>query len=274
MDRKEDMNWMDLALETAMTAARLAGGIQRDYAGKSFGVSSKKTRSDLVTEVDIKCEEAIIAAIRKVFPDHDALAEEKGEYAAGGSARRWIIDPLDGTVNFAHGFPMYCSSVALEADGAVVAGAVYDPVRDEMFHASLGGGAWLNGAPIHVSAVSHLADSLLATGFPYTIRTEVLNNIPQFTAFSMKAQAIRRPGAAALDLCYVASGRLDGFWEFHLKPWDMAAGALIVREAGGAVTGALGGGFSIYEPAVVASNGLVHGQMIETLEQAERSANP
>ncbi|MDH5637235.1 MAG: inositol monophosphatase [Nitrospinota bacterium] len=270
MDRKEDMKELDLALKTAIFAARLAGGIQRDYTGKNFDVSSKKTRTDLVTEVDIKCEEAIIAAIKEVFPDHGALAEEKGEYAAASGNRRWIIDPLDGTVNFAHGFPMYCSSVAMEADGAVVVGAVYDPVRDEMFHASLGGGAWLNDKPIHVSTTPQLADSLLATGFPYTIRTEVLNNLTQFSAFAMRAQAIRRPGAAALDLCYVASGRLDGFWEFHLKPWDMAAGALIVAEAGGMVSSDLGGSFSVYKPAVVASNRLIHQQMIDTLEEAGR----
>jgi len=264
------MKEMDLALKTAIHAARLAGGIQRDYAGKNINVTSKNTRSDLVTEVDIKCEEAIISAIKEVFPDHGALAEEKGEYAAASGNRRWIIDPLDGTVNYAHGFPVYCSSVALEADGEVVVGAVYDPVRDEMFHAFLGGGAWLNGKQIHASTTAQLGDSLLATGFPYTIRTEALNNLRQFSAFAMRAQAIRRPGAAALDLCYVACGRLEGFWEFHLKPWDMAAGALIVTEAGGTVSSDLGASFSVYKPAVVASNGHIHHQMIDTLEEAGR----
>ncbi|MDH5756775.1 MAG: inositol monophosphatase [Nitrospinota bacterium] len=256
---------MDLVIETAMKAARRAGVIQKERSLKEFQVTRKQTRSDLVTEVDVQCEAAIIATIREVFPDHTALAEEKGEYAAEDASRRWIIDPLDGTVNYAHGFPMYCSSVALEADGAVVAGAVYDPVRDEMFHAALGRGAWLNGQPIHASTTPRLEDSLLATGFPYTIKTEAVNNLAQFAAFAMKAQAIRRPGAAALDLCYVACGRLDGFWEFHLKPWDMAAGALIVEEAGGMVAGKEGAPFSVYNHAVVASNGVIHGQMIQIL---------
>jgi myo-inositol-1(or 4)-monophosphatase len=259
---------IQLVLQTAKNAARRAGEIQREYSQKAFGISSKLTSSDLVTEVDVKCEEAVVALIREVFPDHSALAEEKGEYAKADSGRRWIIDPLDGTVNYAHGFPMYCSSVALEDGGIVVAGAVYDPVRDEMFSAIKGGGVWLNGRAIQVSKTAQLADSLLATGFPYTVKTEKVNNLAQFTAFVMAAQAVRRPGSAALDLCYVASGRLDGFWEFHLKPWDMAAGALIVREAGGQVTGAAGDTFSIYKSQVVASNGVIHGQMIKTLASA------
>ncbi|MDH4184049.1 MAG: inositol monophosphatase [Nitrospinota bacterium] len=256
---------ISLALETAMKAARQAGRIQREHAGLGFGVRSKRTRSDLVTEVDLKCEEAIIAVIRGVFPDHCALAEEKGEYIQDDAAMRWVIDPLDGTVNYAHGFPMYCASVALEVEGKVAVGAVYDPVRDEMFSAIAGGGARLNDEPINVSATAELADSLLATGFPYTIATEKVNNLAQFAAMAMKAQAIRRPGAAALDLCYVACGRLDGFWEFHLKPWDMAAGALIVLEAGGRITGDGGEPFSIYHPAVTASNGIIHDQMTRIL---------
>jgi len=249
------------ALQTAQNAARTAGEIQREYSLRTFRISSKTTTTDLVTEVDIKCEEAIVSVIRQAFPDDSALAEEGGEYSRADTSRRWVIDPLDGTVNYAHGFPMYCASVALEAAGDVVAGAVYDPTRDEMFSAIKGGGAWLNGEKIHVSATAALGDSLLATGFPYTVRTEKVNNLAQFSAMVMAAQAVRRPGSAALDLCYVACGRLDGFWEFHLKPWDMAAGALIVREAGGKVTGADGGEFSIYNPQVAASNGLIHGQM-------------
>ena len=261
---------MALALKVAQEAARRAGQIQREYAGRRIHITSKSTSSDLVTEVDVKCEEAIIAAIREVFPNHAALAEEHGDYTASQGKMLWIIDPLDGTVNYAHGFPMYCSSVALEADGKVVVGAVYDPVRDEMFCALAEGGAWLNGQPIHVSSSASLEESLLATGFPYTIKTEKVNNLAQFTAFAMRAQAIRRPGAAALDLCYVACGRLDGFWEFHLKPWDMAAGALILTEAGGEISGVTGKPFTIYNPSVVASNKHIHTLMIQTLEQAGR----
>ena len=268
MDRKEPVNGPDLglALKVAKAAAFKAGEIQRENSQKSFDVSSKEVKSDLVTEVDLKCEEAIIIAIREVFADHSALAEEKGEYKKEGSSCLWVIDPLDGTVNYAHGFPMYCSSVALQVDGLVEVGAVYDPTRDEMFSALRGHGAFLNDTPIKVSKTETLEESLLATGFPYTIRTERINNLAHFSAMALRAQAIRRPGAAALDLCYTACGRLDGFWEFHLKPWDMAAGALILTEAGGMVSGSDGEPFSIYSPHVAASNGLIHGMMLDTLK--------
>ena len=251
------------ALTVAERAAREAGRIQAEYRSRGFYVRHKG-EIDLVTEADIACEEAIMNVILSAYPDHDILTEER-ETAKRGSPNRWVIDPLDGTINYAHGFPVYCASVALESGGEVVAGAVYDPTRDEMFKAARGGGASLNEKPIRVSSTARLTDALLATGFPYTIRTTPKNNLKQFGDFAMRAQALRRPGAAAIDLCYVACGRLDGFWEFHLKPWDMAAGALIVREAGGRVTMSDGSGFDLYRPDIVASNSLTHDEMLEVL---------
>ncbi len=255
---------LNQALNVAMRSAREAGAIQTSYLTKNYRID-RKGEIDLVTEVDLECEKAIIDIIKQTYPDHGALAEEKGAYSPGHEYK-WIIDPIDGTTNYAHGFPVYCSSVALEAKGEVIAGAVYDPTRDEMFCAVKGGGAKLNGRPISVSDVDKLIDSLLATGFPYTIKTEKINNLSQFGNMSMRAQAIRRPGAAALDLCYVACGRLDGFWEYHLKPWDMAGGALIVSEAGGKTTACDGSKLDIYNQHMLASNGEIHGAMQEVLE--------
>lgn len=257
---------LNLALQVAEKAAREAGRIQREYAAEDYAVE-RKGRIDIVTEVDIKCEKAIVGVIGETFPDHGTLAEEEGGRRADAEYK-WVIDPIDGTTNYSHGFPMYCASVALEERGRIILGAVYDPTRDEMFAASRGNGATLNGRPIRVSERDELIDSLLATGFPYTIKTEKRNNLKEFAALAMRAQAIRRPGAAALDLCYVACGRLDGFWEFHLKPWDMAAGAFIVEEAGGRVTNAAGGALDIYDPQIIASNGRIHGDMLEVIREA------
>ncbi|VAX24892.1 Inositol-1-monophosphatase [hydrothermal vent metagenome] len=262
MNDKQDIE-IDQALSVAISAAREAGAIQTSYLSKNFKID-RKGEIDLVTEIDLKCERAIIDIIKQTYPDHGALAEEKGAYSPGHEYK-WIIDPIDGTTNYAHGFPVYCSSVALEAKGEVIVGAVYDPTRDEMFCAAKGGGATLNGKPISVSDVDDLIDSLLATGFPYTIKTEKINNLKQFGDMSMRAQAIRRPGAAALDLCYVACGRLDGFWEYHLKPWDMAGGVLIVSEAGGKTTACDGGRLDIYNQSLLASNGKIHEPMLEVL---------
>lgn len=254
---------LNQALNVAIKAARKAGAIQTNCLSENYRVD-RKGEIDLVTEIDLKCEEAIIEIIKQTYPGHGALAEEKGA-SLPGHEYKWIIDPIDGTTNYAHGFPVYCSSVALEAKGEIVAGAVYDPTRDEMFSALKGGGAKLNDRPISVSNVKELIDSLLATGFPYTIKTEKINNLSQFGNMSMRAQAIRRPGAAALDLCYVACGRLDGFWEFHLKPWDMAAGVLIVNEAGGKMTGCDGSELDIYNQQMLATNGIIHDAMLEVL---------
>lgn len=257
---------LDEAGEIARNAARRAGKIQTERLNSGFKVE-RKGEIDLVTEVDLACEEAIISAIREAYPTHAFLAEEKGEQD-GGSPYLWVIDPLDGTTNYSHGFPFYCASVALSHGGDVLVGAVYDPTRDEMFHAVRGRGAFLNGKRISVSRTGDMISALLATGFPYSIKTTTRNNLKEFAAFAMRAQAVRRPGAAAMDLCYVACGRLDGFWEFHLKPWDMAGGALIVTEAGGKVTQSDGTPLDLYKPDIVASNGSLHEQMLETLRIA------
>jgi myo-inositol-1(or 4)-monophosphatase len=248
----------------AAEAAKAAGAIMREFSAKGFGVKHKGA-TDLVTEADVACEKAIVAVIAARYPDHAVVAEEGG--ASGESPFKWIVDPIDGTTNFAHGFPMYCASVALMAENEIVAGAVYEPVRDELFLASLGGGATLNGDPIRVSDEEELIGGLLATGFPYKIAelTGRASNIPQFESFARKCQALRRPGAAALDLAYVAAGRLDGFWEYHLHPWDMAAGVLLITEAGGAVTLTDGSPFDPFRNEIVASNGRLHAQMVETL---------
>jgi len=190
---------------------------------------------------------------------------EESEEKNGRTALRWIVDPLDGTTNYAHGFPFFCVSIALEKDGSVVLGVVYDPMRDDLFEASLGGGAHLNGKKLQVSSVSDLSRGLLATGFPYDIRESPDNNLDFFAAMIVKAQAIRRPGAAALDLAHLAAGRFDGFWELKLKPWDTAAGCLLVTEAGGVLSDMTGGKWSVFSPGLVASNGLIHQQMLEVL---------
>lgn len=254
------------ALEIARLAAKRAGKIQSERLNSGFSIE-RKGEIDLVTEVDLACEKAIIEVIHGRYPDHAILAEEEGRLG-GHSPYVWIIDPLDGTTNYSHGFPFYCSSVALSHNGAVLAGAVYDPARNEMFHAAKGHGAFLNEKRIHVSHINGMISSLLATGFPYSIKTTNRNNLKEFGAFAMRAQAVRRPGAAALDLCYVACGRLEGFWEFHLKPWDMAAGALVVTEAGGRVTQSGGEPLDLYKPDIVASNGSIHEEMLEILRNA------
>jgi len=261
MPEKPDI---DRTLDIARMAAREAGKIQKKLASMDFRVE-RKGLTDLVTDVDLRCEKAIVDIIKQTYPDHEILAEENGARHTG-SDFKWIIDPLDGTTNYAHGFPVYCSSVALEWRGDIIVGAVFDVTRNEMFAAAKGRGARLNEQRISVSNNHKLIDSLLATGFPYTIRTEKQNNLPQFAAVAMRAQAVRRPGAAALDLCYVACGRLDGFWEFHLKPWDMAAGTLIVSEAGGKISGADGWNFSVYTPRIAATNGLIHQELVDVIK--------
>jgi len=198
------------------------------------------------------------------FPGHDIVAEE-GDYLQSDSPCRWIIDPVDGTTNYAHGYPWFCTSIGLELDGELVAGVIYNPVYDELFTATKGGGAQLNGIPLSVSPRAPLQNSLLGTGFPYDCATDPANNFANFIAFQKKARGIRRAGAAALDLAYVAAGRLDGFWELKLKPWDVAAGVLLVREAGGTVTTFDGSAYDIFNDRIVASNGLIHDEMVAML---------
>lgn len=241
--------------------------LERFHAG--FTVSHKGV-IDLVTDADLAAEEMIVSRIRKAFPDHAVVAEErhKGERREGPN---WIIDPLDGTTNFAHGYPVFGVSIGLEVDGVLEWGTVFDPVRDELFSARRGAGAFCNGRPLMVSRASSLGASLLVTGFPYDIRTSERNNLANFCGFALRAQGIRRSGSAALDLCYVAAGRFDGFWELKLNPWDCAAGYLMVREAGGAVTDFSGRHGSIDDREVVASNGKIHREMLDVLEQVRNS---
>ncbi|HEY5600372.1 MAG TPA: inositol monophosphatase family protein, partial [Candidatus Manganitrophaceae bacterium] len=204
--------------------------------------------------------------IHRRFPDHQIMAEE-GHGSKAPSPYRWVIDPLDGTTNYAHGFPFFCVSIGLEVEGSVLLGVVYDPLRRELFVAEKGKGATLNDKPISVSQVDVLKKSLLVTGFAYDIRVHPKNNFNHFVNFSLSAQGVRRTGSAALDLCYVAAGRLDGFWELKLNPWDTAAGSLMMLEAGGKVTDLAGKPYSIYDPEILATNGKIHRQMIEILNK-------
>ncbi len=264
-----------LALQDAAASlAREAGAVLREGYGRAH-VPERKGRIDLVTEYDRRSERLLLDAITHRFPGHAVLAEESGASppaarasADGPPAVRWIIDPLDGTTNFAHNYPFFCVSVAAEVAGALAAGAVYDPVHDELFCAAAGHGATLNGTPLHVSDIERVEDALLVTGFPYDIREHPERSLPLFEAFLMRAQGIRRDGSAALNLCYLAAGRFDGFWEGHLSPWDMAAGVLIVREAGGVVTDYQGGVFRLERPQILASNARIHEEMKTVLAEA------
>lgn len=254
---------MDFAQNLAREAGRLLGEKLTGHNPVYY-----KGTIDLVTEADRMSEELILAQISRRYPDHGILSEEsaqKNEQAM----MRWIIDPLDGTTNYAHGFPFFCVSIALEKEGIVVLGVVYDPLRDELFTASRGGGAYLNGKKMQVSTVNDLSRSLLATGFPYDIRVSPDNNLNFFSAMAKTAQAVRRPGAAALDLSYLAAGRIDGFWELKLKPWDTAAAVLMVTEAGGIISDMTGGKWNLDSPGLVASNGLIQEQMMEVIKKVQ-----
>lgn len=251
--------------DTAVAAAREAGSLLRERFGNAGAVEFKGA-VDLVTEMDKRSEQLIISRIKGAFPDHGILTEESPEEKSSNGSR-WIIDPIDGTTNYAHAFPVFCVSIAFEQDGEVELGVVYNPMLDELFVAEKGGGATLNGAPISVSKTETLDTSLLATGFPYDIRTSEKNNLDNFALFAVRVQAIRRAGSAALDLSYTACGRFDGFWEMKLRPWDVAAAALIVTEAGGRITGFDGSAFSIYGDECLASNSLVHDEMLATLNE-------
>ncbi len=243
--------------------AREAGALLMSYFGK---VSIEyKGEADLVTQADRASEELIVERIRRQWPDHDLLGEE-GSRTEQGSDYHWYVDPLDGTTNFAHGYPVFCVSLALEYQGERIAGVVYDPNRDEMFSAARGGGAQLNGRAIHVSKTARLAESLIATGFPSHKRHKN-PNIHFYHQLTLRSHGVRRAGSAALDLCYVACGRYDAFWEFNLTPGDTAAGVLLVQEAGGQVTSFSGGPFSIDSRQVLASNTLLHPELLHEFQE-------
>lgn len=249
--------------KTAIDAAKSAGLLLKRNIGRRHTIEFKGV-IDVVTEMDIKAEDMIMKTIKARFPEHGILTEESFEQKSG-SGYRWIIDPLDGTTNYSHGFPIFCVSIALEREGEIILGVVFNPMLNELFTAEKGKGAYLNSKKIRVSGISELTKSLLATGFPYDVRTSQDNNISHFANFAVRVQAIRRAGSAALDMCYVACGRFDGFWELKLKPWDTAAAMLIIKEAGGIVTDFKGSAFSLYSGETLASNGLVHDEMIEIL---------
>ena len=257
-------------LNFAIQTARDAGAILLDRLGRALQVSNKGD-IDLVTESDLASEKLIIERIKSHYPRHAILAEESGatagtELVSGTSDWKWIIDPLDGTTNYAHGYPCFCVSIALENAGTIAVAAIYDPTRDEMFAAERGQGATLNGRPMRVSTVAELNSAMLCTGFPYNVR-ERPDFTRDFANFTMAAQAVRRDGSAALDLAYVACGRFDGFWEDGLSPWDIAAGQILIEEARGKVTNFDNEPLSIYTKKVLASNGLVHDAMRRVLHR-------
>jgi myo-inositol-1(or 4)-monophosphatase len=253
------------ALATAVAAAHEAGAVLLEHLHRPLAIEEKGRRADLVTDADRASERVIVERLRMDFPHASILGEEGGTYDALREAQhdkpreRWIIDPLDGTTNFAHGYPLFCISIAYEQDGEVVVGVIYAPLMNELFTAQRGAGAQRNGEPIHVSQIPVLADAMVVTGFkPYDYET----NAPYFAKASHLAQAVRRDGTAALDLAYTAMGRFDAFWEFDLAPWDMAAGMLLVREAGGAVSATDGSSFELAGRSILASNGRIHEEMV------------
>lgn len=256
---------MDSLLEFAVHCALESGKIQRKYYEKRINIHHKG-EINLVTDVDFACQKKIVKLIKKQFPEDNIIAEEQ-ENRFDVGLNRWIIDPLDGTTNYAHGYPFFCTSIAYEVNGTVLLGVVYNPIFKELFAARKDRGAYLNGRRVHVSSMKDLKKSLLSTGFPYDIATSSQNNIDHFINFLYEAQAVRRDGSAALNLCYTACGRFDGFWEMKLNSWDMAAGALIVKEAGGRITNLAGKKFSLYKDNILASNGLIHQAMVRVLRK-------
>jgi myo-inositol-1(or 4)-monophosphatase len=249
----------------AMTEiARKAGALLMQHFAQHVQIEYKG-EVDLVTVADRVSEELIIRAIRERWPDHDIMAEE-GARRDSGSEYKWYVDPLDGTTNFAHGFPVFCVSIGLEHRGTIVAGVLFDPTRDEMFSVAKGSGAHLNGKAIRVSKTPRLVESLVGTGFPSHKRHKN-PNIHFYHQITLRSHGVRRAGSAALDLASVAAGRFDGFWEFNLNPWDTAAGVLLVAEAGGKISDFSGGEFQIASRELLASNGLIHDELLNEFQQ-------
>jgi len=257
---------LPILTEVAVSAARAGGSALLEQRRTGYRVQFKG-EIDLVTNADRRSERTVVSILQSHFPDHQILAEE-GSTGGSSPRYRWIVDPLDGTTNFAHGYPHYAVSIALEIAGSLAVGAVYDPNLDEMFHAQAGAGAFLNGQPINVSNTDQVLRSLLCTGFPYD-RSLLNGSLRHWQYFARRAQGVRRDGSAALDICYVAAGRFDAFWEDHLFPWDVAAAALIVQEAGGMVTDYGGSTMDLLGGEVVASNGHIHPAMLGGLGRKE-----
>jgi len=266
----------DTVLQAAIAIAREAGAVVREaFPRSALARVGFKGAVDPVTETDTAAEELVVGRLRAVFPGYRFLAEEGGgdEWREPGPPI-WLVDPLDGTNNFAHGFPHIGISLALLVEGQPAVGVIHDPIRGETFAATAGGGATLDGQPIHVSGVEHLAGAFLATGFPYDRRIAPDNNVQRLDHFLRRSQGVRRAGAATLDLAYVACGRLDGFWEIRLKPWDVAAGVLLVREAGGSATDFVGGPDCLSGEFIVASNGRIHGEMLCVIKGGSAAPRP
>jgi myo-inositol-1(or 4)-monophosphatase len=253
-------------LATAIEAVMRAGALQMAKFGTGIRVE-KKGAIDLVTEVDLEVERMFRAMVEARYPDHDVLAEEMGG-STRGARHRWVFDPLDGTTNFAHGVPIFCASLALEIDGEAVVAAVYDPNRKELFTAEAGVGSWLNGQRLQASTNATVLESMLVTGFPYNVHQKADEFLKVFGRVLKEARAIRRLGSAAIDMCWVAAGRMDGFWEASLKPWDTRAAALILQEAGGRVTGMDGLGWNPDGGHILATNGLIHDEVLRIISTA------
>ncbi len=254
------------AVAAAIEAALAGGEVIRGFYGGTFEISFKGDLN-LVTEADTQSELTVVSILRKRVPGVAILAEESGE-SEGTSDQRFIVDPLDGTTNFAHGYPVFAVSIGYEEAGAIRAGVVYDPTREELFVAEKGGGAFLNGRRLQVSRTHELRNALVVTGFPYDLLEDVSGNLRLFTRFMAEVRAIRRDGSAALDMCYVAAGRYDGFWEEKLGPWDTAAGSIILTESGGRVSDFSGEAFSCHGKQALASNGVLHREMLRVLKDS------